>query len=158
MVGGKTVWEKKIEKVKYIIYDIKQNHLSFRALRGISLIILYTLSMNIKIIDKKISEAELREIAKDFYGEMVKGVVDVERGIIAMGGEYHMDANMVLIESGSTQPDVWGFNWYFDKKGDERIEYVSLINIRPGQGNKAMEVKDASLRDIMKKIILKYLP
>ncbi len=114
-------------------------------------------NVNIKIIDKKISESELREIAKDFYGEMVKGVVDIERKIIVMGGEYHMDANVILIKNGSNQQDVWGFNWYFDKIGDERIEYISLINIRPAQGNKTMEVQDASLRDKMKTIILKYL-
>ncbi|MDO8523190.1 MAG: DUF5674 family protein [bacterium] len=113
--------------------------------------------MDIKIIDKKITESELREIAKDFYGEMVKGVVDIEREIIAMGGEFHMDANIILIENGSKQQNVWGFNWYFDKTGDERIEYVSLINIRPGQGNRKMEVQDVSLRDKMKTIILKYL-
>jgi len=113
--------------------------------------------MSIKIIDKKITEPELREIAKDFYGEMVKGVVDIEREIIAMGGEYHIDAEAVLIESGSKQQNVWGFNWYFDKTGDERIEYISLINIRPRQGNRVMEVQDLSLRDKMKKVILKYL-
>ena len=113
--------------------------------------------MNIKIVNKKITETELREIAKDFYGEMVKGVVDVEREIIAMGGEYHMDANTVLIENGSEQKNVWGFNWYFDKTENERIEYVSLMNIRPSQGNKVMEVQDVSLRDKMKAIIIKYL-
>jgi hypothetical protein len=113
--------------------------------------------MNIKIVNKKITETELREIAKDFYGEMVKGVVDIEREIMAMGGEYHMDANTVLIENGSEQKNVWGFNWYFDKTENERIEYVSLINIRPAQGNKVMEVQDINLRDKMKAIILKYL-
>jgi hypothetical protein len=113
--------------------------------------------MKIKIIDKKIGEAELKEIAREFYGEMVKGVVDIERGILAMGGEYHMDANTVLIENGSKQPNVWGFNWYFDKNGDEQIEYVSLINIRPAQGNRVMEVQDEFLRDKMKVIIIKYL-
>ncbi len=114
--------------------------------------------MNIKIIDKKITETELREIAKDFYVEMVKGVVDIKREIIVMGGEYHMDANIVLIENGSEQQNIWGFNWYFDKNGDERIEYISLINIRPKQGNMTMEVRDVFLRDKMKTIILKYLP
>lgn len=113
--------------------------------------------MNIKIINKKISEKELREIAKDFYNIMVKGVVDIKREILAVGGEYHMDANNILIENSSQQQDVWGFNWYFDKKGDERIEYVSLINIRPAQNNKTMEVQDSGLRDKMKVIILKYL-
>lgn len=113
--------------------------------------------MNIKIIDKKIEESELREIAKDFYGHMIKGVVDIEREILAMGGEYHMDANMILIENDSKQPHVWGFNWYFDKDGDEQIEYISLINIRPAQGNRTMEVENLDLRNKMKSIILKYL-
>lgn len=113
--------------------------------------------MRIKIIDKKITESELREIAKDFYIDMIKGVVDIEKEILAMGGEYHIDANMVLIKNGSKQQNIWGFNWYFDKTQDERIEYVSLINIRPAQGNRAMEIQDASLRDAVKTIILKYL-
>ena len=113
--------------------------------------------MDIKIIDQKISEPELREIAKEFYGDMIKGVVDVEREILAMGGEYHMDANNILIKNDSKQPNVWDFNWYFNRKEGERIEYVSLINIRPAQGNRIMEVQDARLRDRMKKIILKYL-
>jgi len=39
----------------------------------------------------------------------------------------------------------------------ERIEYISLINIRPAQGNRSMEIQDASLRDAIKTIILKYL-
>lgn len=113
--------------------------------------------MNIKIINKKISDSELREIAKEFYGKMIKGVVDINREILAMGGEYHMDANVVLIDNGSKQEDVWGFNWYLDKSGDDRIEYVSLINIRPKQGNRTMEVQDNALCDRMKSIILKYL-
>lgn len=113
--------------------------------------------MRIKIIDKKITESELREIAKDFYGDMIKGVVDIERKILAMGGEYHIDANMVLIENGSKQQNIWGFNWYFDKTQDKKIEYISLINIRPAQGNRSMEIQDESLRNNMKKIILKYL-
>lgn len=109
--------------------------------------------MNIKIIDNKISEFELREIAKDFYGDIVKGVIDVEREILALGGEYHMDANIVLIENGSKQQNIWGFNWYFNKNEDDKIEYISLINIRPTQGNRTMEVQDIFLRDKMKKII-----
>ena len=113
--------------------------------------------MSIKIINKKITESELREIAKDFYTDMIKGVVDIEQGILAMGGEYHMDANMVIIENGSKQQNVWGFNWYFDRTGDERIEYISLINIRPAQGNRTMEVQDAFLCNAMKIIILKHL-
>ena len=107
--------------------------------------------MDIKIIDKKITEAELHQIAREFYVSMIKGVVDTRLEILAMGGEYHMDANNILIQNGSKQEDVWGFNWYFDRVGDERIEYVSLINIRPTQGNMTMELEDSSLRGKIKK-------
>ena len=114
--------------------------------------------MKIKIIDKKIAESELREITKDCYVEMIKGVIDIEREVLAVGGEYHMDANIKLIEDGSKQENIWGFNWYFDKEKGEQIEYISLINIRPQQNNRTMEVRDTSLRDKMKTIILRYLP
>jgi hypothetical protein len=88
---------------------------------------------------------------------MVKGVIDIEREILAMGGEYHMDADTILIENNSKQQDVWSFNWYFDKNGDDRIGFISLINIRQAQVNRTMEVQDKSLRDKMKLIILKHL-
>jgi hypothetical protein len=87
--------------------------------------------MKIVIIDDQIHIDLIREIAQEFYGDMIKGVVDLEQEIVALGGEYHMDANMKLIEHGSQQPHVWGFNIYLDKEGDEMIEYTSLINIRP---------------------------
>ena len=52
--------------------------------------------MNIKIVEDKISLQELREVAKEFYSTMIKGVVDVEKEIAAFGGEYHADANEML--------------------------------------------------------------
>lgn len=113
--------------------------------------------MLIKIITEPITRAEALEIAQEFYGEMVKGVVDLEREIIALGGEYHMDANNVLIENGSAQPNVWGFNIYPNLEGEEFIEYTSLINIRPQAGNRTMLVEDESIKDKIKKIIEKLV-
>lgn len=113
--------------------------------------------MNIKIINEKITLKEAKEIGKEFYDEMVKGVVDLERKIIALGGEYHMDANNVLITDGSKQNDVWGFNFYPDRVGVDRIEYKALINIRPAQNNKKMEVESEGIRNKMEKIINKII-
>lgn len=109
--------------------------------------------MPIKIIERPITKAEALEIGKEWYGEMVKGVVDVKRGIVALGGEYHMDANNLLVEQGSAQEDIWGFNIYPARASDDWIEYLSLINIRPAVGNQDMEIHDQGLRDTMKKII-----
>ena len=113
--------------------------------------------MNIKIIGKKITESELREIAKDFYGDMVKGVVDIERGIIAMGGEYHMDANMVIIENGSKQQNVWGINIKPDERGNEFIEFDSLINIKPNQNNRTRGVEDTIVKGKIVEIVNKLV-
>ena len=113
--------------------------------------------MNIKIVRDRISSAEAKEIGKEFYTEMVKGVVDIERGIIALGGEYHMDSNTVLVEDGSEQKNVWGFNFYPDKIGDDRVEYKALVNIRPLYGNTVMEIQNEDLKTAMKEIIEKLI-
>ena len=110
--------------------------------------------MEIKIIKEKISKEELKKIAKENYGHMVKGVVDVEKKIIALGGEFHSDANEVLMGGeGSLQNNVWGFNIYIEKPKEERIEFVSLINIRPADNNFDMEVQDKELKKKIKKIV-----
>ena len=111
--------------------------------------------MEIRIIREQISEHELRELAKEYYGHMIKGVVDLERELVAFGGEFHADANSLLLGDGSQQPDVWGFNWYFDVPEEERIEYTSLINIRPLQGNRKMEISDETIRNKVRSIVIK---
>ena len=113
--------------------------------------------MNIKIVENKISLQELRELAEEFYTIMIKGVVDIEKEIIAFGGEYHSDANKIIIENGSQQGNVWGFNVYFDKPRDSWIEYTSLINIRPQAGNTEKEIQDGNLRDKMRTLINKKI-
>ena len=114
--------------------------------------------MNIKIVTEKISRAEAKEIGKEFYKEMVKGVADIEQGIIALGGKWHIDANTVLVEAGSRQSAVWGFNLYPNEEGEQRVEYVALINIRPGLGNRDMYIEDAGIREKIYSIVNTLVP
>ena len=111
------------------------------------------------VVEESISIEEVRELARDMYKDMVKGVADIEREIIALGGEYHVDANELLLKSGSQQKNVWGFNVYLDRIGDDWIECASLINIRPVQGNRSMFVKDTELtkriRNVVERRIIK---
>lgn len=109
--------------------------------------------MDIKIIRKKISFSELKEIAALNYGHMIKGVADLGKKIIALGGELHADAESLLLEDGSLQTDLWGFNIYPDKPRIERIEFTSLINIRPSQGNRSIEIKDEKLREKIRSVV-----
>mgnify|MGYP001570333416 FL=1 len=114
--------------------------------------------MRIELITEPITRSTAKEIAKEIYGTMVKGVADVERGIIALGGKWHMDANSKLIESGSNQQSVWGFNLYPDKEGEERIEYYALVNIRPAQGNRNMYIENAMIRERIRAIVNRLIP
>jgi hypothetical protein len=113
--------------------------------------------MDIRIITNPTELAIAKEIAAEFYEHMVKGVADVEKDMLALGGEYHMDSNNVLIENGSLQENLWGFNLYFDKPEEERLEYTSLINIRPKQNNFDMHINDSATRDKIKQIVDKLI-
>lgn len=99
-----------------------------------------------KIVDTKITIAELKEIAAATFGDMVKAVVDIDREIIAIDAELHSDLEAILLENGSKQKSLWGINIYPDKRGDDIIEFDSLINIRPSHGNKSRGVDDEGLQ------------
>lgn len=102
--------------------------------------------MEIKIIKDEVSLGELQTAAKESFGGMVKAVVDVEKEILAVGGGMHADAEQKLLEQGSRQESLWGINIYPDLPVSQRIQFESLINIRPRQNNRSMEVEDAELR------------
>jgi hypothetical protein len=109
--------------------------------------------MAIEIVSKKISNTELKKLAEEFYENMVKAVVDVQREIMAIGGEMHADAEGVLLGEGSKRADLWGVNLYLDRPEADRIAYTSMINVRPRAGNSGMEVEDKALRDRIQTII-----
>lgn len=109
--------------------------------------------MNIEIIRQRISRQELEQLAQDGYGEMVKGVADIKQKILALGGELHSDAEAVLLQKESHQADLWGFNIYPQKAKPDRIVYSSLINIRPTQGNKSIDLKDVNIQKQIRDIV-----
>ncbi|MCF0221479.1 MAG: hypothetical protein HUK19_04215 [Fibrobacter sp.] len=99
--------------------------------------------------DKKI----LLEMQAHYFGDMVKGVVDAANRKIALDAEMHADLETLLLQSGSRQADLWGFNLYPEMDGEDFIEFDSLINIRPNQGNRSRGIEDASLRILITDII-----
>lgn len=101
---------------------------------------------DILVLERRIARADLARLVR-LFGDMVKYVVDVERGVIAIGGELHADAEQVLLEQGSRQADLWGANYYPGRGRDGCIEFTSLINIRPARGNAGMEVEDRAIRE-----------
>lgn len=109
--------------------------------------------MAIEIVREPITLAELRRAALEHFGDMVKAVVDVGQGILAIGGELHADEEALLLDQGSRQADLWGINLYPDAAGDDLVEFDSMINVRPGQGNRSRSVQDPEQRDRIREIV-----
>lgn len=113
--------------------------------------------MQITIVTDTINKRAIEEIARDQFGDMVKAVVDVEKGILSVGGELHADEEAVLIENGSHQENLWGINLYPEKSSDEWIGFTSMINVRPSQNNRSQSVEDAGIQEKIRAIVKKLV-
>jgi len=99
-----------------------------------------------KIIQDKITLKELKGMAKEKFGNLVKAVVDVEKEIMAIDAPMHADQEAELLRKGSKQRNLWGINLYPEKTGREFIEFDSIINLRPSQKNRSRGVDDPEIR------------
>jgi hypothetical protein len=106
-----------------------------------------------KVVDAPISLRELVVLAEAGFGDLVKAVVDVELRVMAVDGELHSDEEALLLERGSKQRDLWGINIYPDLTGGDRIEFDSMINVRPSQGNRSRGVDDSEICALILSIV-----
>lgn len=106
-----------------------------------------------KLIDKEIAKSEILDIANERFGDMVKAVVDVELGIMVVGGELHSDEEAMLLDRGSKQENLWGINIYVDESLNTSLEFDSMINIRPRQNNRSRDVLDGDIREKIEVIV-----
>ena len=106
-----------------------------------------------RIVRERISLAEVSALARRGFGDMVKAVVDIRREIMAIAGELHSDEEALLLDDRSLQTDLWGINIYPDETGDDWIEFDSMINVRPSQGNRSRGVDDPAIRDRIRRIV-----
>ena len=111
----------------------------------------------IRIVRERLTRQELVAMAEARFGDMVKAVVDVPRGVMAVSGELHSDEEALLLEDGSRQSDLWGINLYPNESGADWIEFDSMINVRPSQGNRSRGVDDegtrAAIRGVVNKLV-----
>lgn len=103
--------------------------------------------MGTTLISEPISTQQLREAGEELYGDMVKGVVDVEKRVMAVGAELHADEEAFLLERSSQQENLWGINLYTNRAMPEMVEFDSMINIRPRQKNRSRGVEDSEMRE-----------
>lgn len=113
--------------------------------------------MGILIVEESISIDRLRKIATDQFGDFVKFVVDIQKEIMAVGADLHADEEAILLEKGSNQRDLWGINFYSEMPAHDRIEFHSMINLRPSQGNRSRGIDDPAIREKVARVVDKLV-
>lgn len=109
------------------------------------------------LVDKVMSLAEIAAIAEKGYGVMVKAVVDIQKEIMVIGSELHVDEESYLLDLGSSQEDLWGINIFYAKPRTEWIQFDSMINLRPSQNNRSRSVEDPQNQERIKEIVDKLI-
>ncbi|OKH30918.1 hypothetical protein NIES2119_30050 [[Phormidium ambiguum] IAM M-71] len=106
------------------------------------------------IIREPTTPEQINQMAETYFGLRIKLAVDVVREIVAGGGELHADCEQALLEDGSQQVNIWGADWYPETK---EVGFESLINIRPRQQNRSMEIQNPDLRQRIETIVRNLL-
>ena len=107
----------------------------------------------IHILSEQVAPEQIQEMLQALQ-TYIKVAVDVRRHVLAGGGEMHADCEAALLEDGSDQADVWGADWI---PSSQEVRFESLINIRPKQGNRSMNIADAALRATIETIVRERL-
>ncbi len=107
----------------------------------------------IHIIREKATSGQMKEMlqALETY---IKLAVDIRREILAGGGILHADCEAKLLADGSQQEDIWGADWF---PKSQKVRFEALINIRPRQGNKSMEIQNSDIRSKVESIVTELL-
>jgi hypothetical protein len=96
-------------------------------------------------------------MARNKFGNMVKAVVDVEKGVMVVDGDLHADEEALLLNEGSKNENLWGINLYPELNNEEWIEFDSMINLRPAHNNRTRGVDDPAVREEIVTIVNKLV-
>lgn len=97
---------------------------------------------SIVIVKDKLSKQEFEKARQD-YETYIKITIDLGREVVALGGEYHTDAEELLLSQGSRQDDVWGGGVNLETG---RFETNAIINLRAGK-NDSTEILEPTKRE-----------
>ncbi|MBO7720247.1 hypothetical protein IJU22_01430 [Candidatus Saccharibacteria bacterium] len=111
-----------------------------------------------KILDNSIKKNDLLKNSEVVFDEcMVKGVVDVDKGLLAIDAQLHADLEQLFLENGSLQDSLWGINLYPEDEGEDFIEFDSMINIRPRQNNRTRGVENPETRQKITEVVQRWI-
>lgn len=110
------------------------------------------------IVNEKLNLNDLPSLeGESYFEDMIKAVADIDKKILALNAELHSDLEQYLLDNGSEQQNLYGFNIYFDGE----IEYDSMIN--PPRNREAgfprggRDVCDPKARQIIEEIVNEWI-
>lgn len=112
--------------------------------------------MNLKLLTEQVTAQSLKEFAENWYLDFLKGCVDLENQKVAVGGDYHMESCELLTSMGGSHKNVWGFNIRYLDDGSCKLEFDSLVNIKPSI-NKDRIVQDLETQARIEELVRKYI-
>ena len=107
----------------------------------------------IHIIQQRATKQQMQDML-EALGTYIKLAVDVRREIVVGGGTLHADCESVLLKDGGQQEDIWGADW---NPFAQEVTFEPLINIRPHQGNRTMDIQDPARREQVARIVTELL-
>ena len=105
------------------------------------------------LLNRKITPEEFEQ-AREIYPDYIKIVVDIEKNIMAVGGEFHIDCEEVLLEQRSKSENLYGGGYRVNTK---EIEYMAMSNYKPILNKLTYEIADPIIRDKIYKLTKEFL-
>jgi len=101
---------------------------------------------------------ELKKMSEKMFARLVKAVVDIEKEIMVVDADLHADEELLLLEQGSDQKNLWGINIHPNHvDNDNWIEFDSMINLKPAFGNRSRDVEDSKTKERIRNIVEKLI-
>lgn len=105
--------------------------------------------MGMVIVDDKLSREAVQR-AREEYDFYIKITADLDHGILVIGGEYHADAERMLIDKyGCINSNIWGGGYNLKTR---TFETNAIINLRQ-PNNPSLEIIDLNIRQKFLKLV-----
>jgi len=99
--------------------------------------------MAVVVVGNKLTKVDV-DTSREHYQDYIKITVDIHQDVVAIGGEYHADAEQILVEKyNSKRSDVWGGGYNILTKS---FECNAILNLKPLTNN-SVEILDQKARD-----------
>jgi len=105
------------------------------------------------VLSRKATPEEFQQ-AREVYSDYIKTVIDIEKNILAVGGEFHIDCEEILIERGSKLENLYGGGYRVSTK---EVEYMAMSNFKPALNKLTYEIMDPLIREKLRRLTKEYL-